>query len=162
MSDVNSASLRKALGYFGTGVCVVTAMQETEHVAMTINSFSSVSLEPALILWSIRNESRLLDTFVSGDTFNISILAEDQVDLSNRCARGGRNPLLDHEYEMGCNGQPVLVGALTTFECLKWSAIPAGDHITIFGEVTHLHHNDKGKPLMFYSGSYSYLQKMAS
>ena len=157
MSVVDPKSLRQAVGRFGTGVCVITTTQDETPIAMTVNSFSSVSLDPALVLWSIRNESGLFEAFTKGESFNINILAEDQQDLSDRCAGKTQHMLSSREYRAGFNGQPVIYGALTTLECNLWSTYEAGDHAIILGEVSALHSSDKNKPLLFFSGGYTLL-----
>lgn len=154
MDMIDSHALRQAVGRFGTGVCVVTTMVKSEPIGMTVNSFTSVSLEPALVLWNIRNESGLFSAFVNNDSFNINILSQEQREISNRCAGKQKEPLRKHEFRLGSNGQPVIFGALTTLECRLWSTKTAGDHEIIIGEVTALHKGEKSKPLLFYAGQY--------
>jgi len=154
MDKIDSLALRKAVGRFGTGVCVVTTMANDNAAAMTVNSFTSVSLEPALVLWNIRNESGLFNAFVNGESFNINILARHQRELSNRCAGKSNNPLNEDDYFLGSNGQPVIAGALATLECRLWSTKPAGDHEIVIGEVTTLHNSETQNPLLFYCGQY--------
>lgn len=154
MDMMDSHALRQAVGRFGTGVCVVTTMVKSEPIGMTVNSFTSVSLKPALVLWNIRNESGLFSAFVNNDSFNINILSQDQREISNRCSGKHKDPLRKHEFCLGSNGQPVIFGALTTLECRLWSTKPAGDHEIIIGEVTALHKGEKRKPLLFYAGQY--------
>ena len=154
MDKLESLALRQAVGRFGTGVCVVTAMVKGEPVGMTVNSFTSVSLEPPLVLWNIRNESGLFSAFTNCESFNINILSQEQRELSNRCSGKDKQPLCKNEYSSGSNGQPVISGALTTLECSLWSTKPAGDHEIIIGKVTALHKGEKHKPLLFYAGQY--------
>lgn len=154
MDKIDCHALRQAVGRFGTGVCVVTTMVKGEPVGMTVNSFTSVSLEPALVLWNIRNESGLFSAFVNSESFNINILSREQREISSRCSEKDKEPLCKNDYRPGSNGQPVIFGALTTLECRLWSTKPAGDHEIIIGEVTALHNGEMHKPLLFYAGQY--------
>lgn len=154
MNKIDGLALRQALGRFGTGVCVITTMIDGKPVAMTVNSFTSVSLDPALVLWNIRKESGLFNAFSKGKSFNVNILSQQQRELSNRCAGKNQSPLNDSEYSIGENGQAVISGTLATLECDLWATKAAGDHEIIIGEVSRLHTGAAANPLLFYSGGY--------
>lgn len=123
---------------------------------MTVNSFAAVSLDPALVLWSIQNTSDCFDQFTQCDRYGISVLQCSQEALSNRYARS-----MDHQVEASDltrdeQGTPLISGALATFSC-RTSAIHAGgDHHIIVGEVETFTSVD-GEPLLFFGGGYKSL-----
>ena len=98
---MDSSQFRQALGAFATGICLVTVRDGTlGPLAMTVNSFSSVSLEPALVLWSIQNSSDHLQLYTESPHFGISILSAEQAELSTHYAqRGGHSALEEHFVE---------------------------------------------------------------
>ncbi len=155
----DSREFRDALGSFATGVCVITANPEGyQPFGMTVNSFASVSLDPALILWSLQNNSECMPAFDKADRFAVNVLTTEQQDLSNLYAKKGDHQLAAEHFRLGKTGSPVLRGALTTFECKIWARHPGGDHLILVGEVEEMSTNPNGKPLLFHSGSYGELR----
>ena len=153
--SLDPIELRNTFGRFATGVCVITAHNQAgEAFGMTINSFSSVSLEPALLLWNIQNNSDCYADFAASEKFNVNILAADQMDLSNALAKKNEHQLPEGSFVLGENGEPVLNGVLASFECNVWARYPGGDHEILVGEVTRLISNEGDEPLMFFSGRY--------
>lgn len=151
-----SRDFRDALGSFATGICVITANPDGyEPFGMTVNSFASVSLDPALVLWSLQNNSECLPAFEKADGFAVNILTTEQQELSNYYAKKGDHSLEKESYRLGKTGLPVLRGALTTFECKVWARYPGGDHVILVGEVKEMSTNPNGKPLLFHSGRYA-------
>lgn len=151
----DSREFRNALGTFSTGVCVVTANPEGgEPVGMTVNSFAAVSLDPALVLWSLQNDSDCAAIFEKTDQFAINILANDQVDLSNHYATKGEHLLVAEHFHLGASGIPILQGAITHFECDIWARYPGGDHRILVGEVTAMDSIPDKQPLLFSAGQY--------
>ncbi|MFK7977093.1 MAG: flavin reductase family protein [Halioglobus sp.] len=154
--------LRDALGQFATGVCLITVVSEAgEALAMTANSFSSVSLDPPLILWSLQNNSDVFDAFASPKHFAINVLNSNQLDQSNYYARKEQHQLQDEHFSSGKHGAPIIKGALASFECELDATHPAGDHLIIIGRVVDMHRADAGDPLLFFSGGYRYLSAPA-
>ncbi|MCR8924277.1 flavin reductase family protein [Dasania sp. GY-MA-18] len=146
---------RKALGKFPTGVCVVAAEPEGEApFGMTINSFSSVSLDPPLVLWSIQNNSECFPLFEKAATFSINILADDQQDISNTYAKKGSHELAAEHFHMGAANMPVINGAIASFECKVWARYPGGDHVILVGEVVEMEEGELKKPILFHDGAY--------
>lgn len=146
---------RNALGTFTTGVCVVTANPEgVAPFGMTVNSFASVSLDPALILWSIQNDSECLEGFDKASRFAVNILAVDQMALSNQYAAKGDHALDPAHFRLGRSGLPLLRGVVTSFECNVWARYPGGDHTILVGEVTAMENNPNKLPLLFSAGKY--------
>ncbi|MGA0336773.1 MAG: flavin reductase family protein [Luminiphilus sp.] len=145
---------RQALGRFATGVCLVTVDDpELGPLATTVNSFSSVSLDPPLVLWSIQNSSDHLAVYTQCQHFGISVLSSEQGALSGQYAqRGGHSVQADH-FTTGPQGEPKLIDALAHFTCAAYAVHPGGDHQIIVGEVLQFESRNAA-PLIFYNGGY--------
>ena len=167
-SDNQSASidnrlLRNTLGAFPTGVCLVTTIdKEGKREGMTINSFSSVSLTPPLILWSIRNDARSASTFIHEPHFNLSILAASQHDLAMHFARPAPDKFSSHEhhFEDAQNKSPKLLESVATYDCTVYSRHQEGDHMILIGKVTKFSSSDL-PPLFFHKGKMGSIQELA-
>ena len=153
--NIDGRELRNALGRFATGVCVITTVNEQGiAVGMTANSFSSVSLDPPLVLWSLQNGSEIYDTFASPRRYAINVLSKEQLELSNQYARKGDHHLSPEHYRLGRYGAPLIRGALVSFECELHAAHEGGDHLIIVGRVVDVCSRPGGDPLLFFSGAY--------
>ncbi len=150
----DSGDFRQALGRFATGVCLVTVNDpELGPLATTVNSFSSVSLDPPLVLWSIQSSSDHLGVYTDCEHFGISVLTANQATLSGHYAeRGGHNALPEH-FVAGSAGEPKLIDSLAHFCCATHAVHPGGDHQIIVGEVLGFE-SMEADPLVFYSGGY--------
>lgn len=147
-------ALRNALGRFATGVTVITTRCPSgKLVGLTANSFSSVSLDPPMVLWSLRRNAASLQSFSGSRHFAVNVLAADQEGLSNHFAKPSSDRFADIEHAIGLAGCPVLPGTLATFECRLESEVEGGDHIIFLGRVLRATYRD-GVPLIFASGSY--------
>lgn len=156
--SIDQREFRNALGKFATGITVVTAKDSNGGlIGVTINSFASVSLEPPMVLFSLKNESPLCDIFATTETFNIGILSADQQDLSNLFAGPTDNKFDQVEWSEGNNGVPVLSGTMANLECKRAAAYLGGDHTIFVGEVTTLHQSDKEDALLYFKGGYKTL-----
>jgi flavin reductase (DIM6/NTAB) family NADH-FMN oxidoreductase RutF len=153
--DLQARQLRDALGRFATGVCLITVVTESgQALALTANSFSSVSLDPPLVLWSLQNSSDVYDIYASASEFAINVLALEQLDLSNLYARKGEHLLDPAHYSLGQHGAPVIRDALVAFECGQHATHEGGDHLIIIGEVRSVTAREEGVPLLFFGGAY--------
>ena len=154
LTSFDSRQLRNVLGTFTTGVTIVTTRDANgvPH-GVTANSFSSVSLEPPLVLWSQALTSRSLPAFRDSDHFAVNILADDQVAVSQHFARQQEDKFANMEYSDGLGGVPVLQGTVAHFECVKVASYPAGDHIIYLGRVERVSHSGR-RPLAFAHGRY--------
>lgn len=151
--------LRNAFGRFATGVCVITAHPEgQEPLGMTVNSFSSVSLDPPLLLWSIQNDSECVPAFNATNRFAVNILTVAQRDLSKQYARKGEHTLQADHFRNGSTGVPILRDTLASFECEMWQRYEGGDHVILVGKVLAVEHGGEAKPLVFFSGAYQEIQ----
>lgn len=152
---VNDAQhLRHALGRFATGVTIVTCLDgDGQRVGLTANSFNALSLDPPLILWSLRLKSPSLRAFAAASHFAVNVLARDQVALSRHFARSGTDKFALGEWSQGAGGVPVLAGSVARFECSQHVAHQAGDHMLFIGHVLHVHEH-AGAPLVYQGGRY--------
>jgi 4-hydroxyphenylacetate 3-hydroxylase, reductase component len=134
---------RRALGHFATGVTIVTAQAQGQRAGMTANSFSSVSLDPPLVLWSIDKGSHSLPVFEQAEGFAVNVLASDQMDLASRFARSGTDKFAGVDWHPGLSGAPCLPGAAARFECRRHAIVDAGDHFILLGRVERYQHSDR-------------------
>ncbi len=155
---IDKRKLRDAMGSFATGVCVVTTADGVAPLGMTINSFSSVSLEPPLVLWSIQYTSDCFDAFNNAQKFAINILSEEQQQHSAIYSRRSEHQLDAAHYSLGRTGAPVLRDSLATFECRTWARYPGGDHLILVGEVLALTTRPSGRALLFHRGQYAQIR----
>lgn len=144
---------RKCLGQFATGVAIVTASVNGELVGLTVNSFSSVSLTPPLILWSIAESSNSYAKFCVACSYTINVLADDQIELSKHFAKSGPNKFASVAWSTGKNGAPVLDSVAAFFECDHESEHRGGDHLILVGRVRRAVHFDRNA-LLFAQGRY--------
>ena len=159
-SQLDSRAFRNALGRFATGVAIVTAIDQDGHpVGLTINSFSAVSLEPALVLWCLDNRSHNLAAFSRAGHHAINILAADQEELSNRFATWPADRFAGLDWHPGIGGVPVLPGCCAVFEVANETAHLAGDHTVFIGRVEHFGANTALAPLLFHAGRYARLRE---
>ncbi|WP_327135936.1 flavin reductase family protein (plasmid) [Streptomyces sp. NBC_01343] len=153
------ADFRQAMSRFCTGVTVIACGTGASTEAMTANSLTSVSLDPLLLLVSIRTTGRLHPRLADGAAFSVSVLAEEQQYLSGLFARPDR-PAGEAAYERlggwtGANGTALAAGALAAFECTVEAAYPGGDHTLFLGRVTAVHQGRTAhRPLVFYAGGH--------
>lgn len=150
--DDASRDYRRALGSFATGVTVVTAEDREGPLGLTVNSFTSVSLEPRLVLWCLDDICDRRHVFHTAERFAVNVLAAEDHEHSRRFSRGAGR-LEAAEMEEGRTGVPLLKGALARFECETRERIQMGDHQIIIGEVIAYDARD-GDGLVFFRGRY--------
>jgi 4-hydroxyphenylacetate 3-hydroxylase, reductase component len=151
---VDSKAFRRCLSNFSTGVTIITAKYKDQFVGMTANSFSSLSLDPPLILWSIRKDSSNYEAFLKSSHFAVHFLSVDQVELSNKFAKSGNDKFDGIECVAGTFGSPVITGVNSLLECELSSMHEGGDHMIIVGRVRRFS-NFNTKPLLFTQGRYA-------
>lgn len=148
-------ALRAALGRYTTGVTIITCRSaDGRAVGLTANSFSALSLEPPLVLWSLRRASSVLAHFAASPVFAVNVLAEGQVELSRRFASREADKFAEGTWRDGLGGAPLLDGSAATFECRLVSQQTAGDHVLFIGEVLHHRHAADEPALAFHAGHY--------
>ena len=156
--NIDTRLYRRTCGQFVTGITVVTTLDSHGHPhGMTVNSFSSVSLDPPLVLVSIDLKNAILGHFISSSWFAINILAEHQEDLSRRFSRPSENRFIGVDWHAGPSGTPLLDGVLAQLECSVLRTFEAGDHTVLIGQVRRAG-STEGKPLVFFDSAYHNLK----
>lgn len=146
---------RDALGSFATGVAIVTTVGEAgAPVGLTCNSFSSVSLSPPLVLWSLSLRSPNLANFLQAPHFAVNVLAADQADLARRFAQSIPDKFDNVPFVPGAAGVPLIKDAAAQLECRNETRYYSGDHVIFIGHVLHYGWRDC-TPLVFCRGRYS-------
>jgi flavin reductase (DIM6/NTAB) family NADH-FMN oxidoreductase RutF len=145
-----SRAYRDALGRFATGVTIITIGGTPGPMGYTANSFSSVSMEPPLVLWSIARSARRYHHFAEAPHFAVHVLGADQAELIQRFHRSGQgfDGLM---HDLNSQGVPLLSGVLARFECEKHATHEGGDHRIVVGRVQRVVCKD-GAPLVFSRG----------
>ena len=162
-TTTDAVSFRQSLGCFPTGVCLVSTVSDSgKREGMTINSFASVSLEPPLILWSIRNDARSADAFIGSRCFVLSVLAASQRALAQHFARSAPDKFADWEleFESGLGGCPRLRHSAATFECVTYSRYAEGDHTILLGRVER-HTRSAAPAILLHQGQMGSLWDLA-
>ncbi len=149
----DSRAFRRSLGMFATGVTVVTARAGDALVGVTANSFTSVSLDPPLVLWSIDKASTSLPVFMAGTHFAVNVLAQGQMALSNHFAKTAPDKFDAVDWTPGAGGAPLIPGTAAVFECRRAVEHDAGDHILMVGHVERHARFDRDV-LLFHGGKY--------
>ncbi|KAK0341900.1 hypothetical protein LTR94_024509 [Friedmanniomyces endolithicus] len=148
-------TLRDALGCFATGVTVVTTTDEQGRpIGLTANSFSSVSLDPPLILFCLAKSSSNLERFRQAEHFAINVLHIGQQPMSGAFARANAERFDGIAWEVWETGAPILSGSLASFECLTDQVVEAGDHLVFIGRVTRARFEPRRDPLLYFRGRY--------
>jgi flavin reductase (DIM6/NTAB) family NADH-FMN oxidoreductase RutF len=151
---ITSLGLRSALGRFATGVTIITCRDATgAPVGLTANSFGSISLDPPLVQWSLRQASSRIAVFQAATHFAVNVLAETQVDLSRRFASQEADKFAEGVWADGLGGSPVLTGCAAVFECRTEACHEVGDHVLFIGRVLQLADLSVA-PLLFQGGHY--------
>ena len=136
MTTFDPRALRDAFGTFMTGVTVVTSHDgEGQPIGFTANSFTSVSLDPPLLLVSLSKRSSNFDALTSASSFAVNILSENQEDISNRFARPVADRYADLDWQTGPHGSPLIGGVAAWFDCSMHKTVDAGDHVLLIGQV---------------------------
>lgn len=147
-----SIAYRRALGVYPTGVTVVTCEDGQGPLGLTANSFTSVSLDPPLILWCLHNQSDRRHAFGVAERFAVNVLAADDQAVSQRFA-GHAHRIEPEELDSAPGHAPLLKGALARLDCVTHKRFELGDHTVIVGRVTAFDTRD-GEALLFFRGRY--------
>ena len=150
-------AFRLCLGQYPTGVSIVTARHGEKTVGMAVNSFAAVSLDPALVLWSIRCESGSAAAFLEASHFAISVLSSRQVEVSQLFGSGHEDRFKLTSWTAGIGGAPLIDGAIAHLECRLAKVYEGGDHWILIGQVER-YTRSTGEPLVFAQGQYAVSQ----
>ncbi len=150
---------RSALGCFATGVCIMTTRRpDGKREGLTCNSFSSVSLTPPMVLWSLSRKANSVAAFVDAEFFAVNVLAAEQQEISTHFARSAEDKftVIEHLLTDGLGSVPLIEGCVARFECRNQFQNYGGDHIVFIGTVERFAYWDR-PPLIFHRGRYGNL-----
>ena len=157
---VDLYDFRRCLSRFATGVTIVTCSDAEAHpFGVTANSFSSVSLDPTLVLWNIAKVTKSLQAFLNAQYFAINILRDGQQPLSNHFSKSEHHIFEGIDYSLNQYGAPILPDTLACLECSTDAIHDCGDHYIIVGQVEDFRVEDT-EPLVFFGGKYRSLETM--
>jgi flavin reductase (DIM6/NTAB) family NADH-FMN oxidoreductase RutF len=154
--------LKKNFSLFATGIAIAaTINKKGQHSAITINSLTSLSLTPPLLLFCIDNKSANLEAFKKNQYFSLSILSQSQQGLAQEFSKTQNQSKWGHEpHFFGQFGSPIFSNSLGYFECQRHQIIKAGDHHIIIGEIFDFAQLSNQKPLIYNQGSYAQLAEL--
>lgn len=155
---LDTSAFRAAAGRFATGVTIVTTMSETVPIGVTANSFTSVSLDPPLILVCLGKALGCVDAFSDTEHFAVNVLRSAQRDTSVRFATKGIDRFNGTDWNMSETNTPLLDDALARIECLKHSQMDYGDHTIFIGRVLSCTYDPAEEPLLYFGGEYRSLE----
>jgi flavin reductase (DIM6/NTAB) family NADH-FMN oxidoreductase RutF len=162
LTTIEQQHFRRVCSKYATGITILTVLDSGgAPQGMTVNSFTSVSLSPPLILVCIDRQTSILSHFMLGTRFGVNVLHEDQKELSTWFARSGHDRFSGMAWTMGETGAPVLPGMLATIECEVTQMIEAGDHLVVIGAALHATWRE-GQPLVYFNSSYQGLKSGTS
>jgi flavin reductase (DIM6/NTAB) family NADH-FMN oxidoreductase RutF len=153
MPEEDLAEYRRVIGGFATGVAVVTSALGDEPHGMTINSLTSVSLDPIIVFIALQLGTRTARAVTERRKFVVNLLDDGQEPLSARFARHGEDHFEDLEFDWSEDGLPVLRGGLGWLSCGVEATTKVGDHLTVLGRVESVEYRS-GKPLLFFRGKH--------
>lgn len=153
----DAASFRETLGHFATGVTIITAIDDGEPVGMAANSFTSVSLDPPLVLFCAAKSSTTWPRIRNARQFTVNILDEHQEELCRLFAQKGADRFGQVEWHRSAAGSPVLGDVHAYIDCEAWAEYEGGDHVIVVGRVLELGVSADAGPLLFYRGDYGRL-----
>ena len=152
---LDSRELRNVLGCFGTGVTVVTTLDKNgQKVGLTANSFSSVSLDPPIVLWSLSKQSKSVNAFMQSSRFVINVLSMEQLPLSKQFSQPLDDRFIGVSSSEGLGSLPVLNDCAANIECRAVSSQEVGDHILFLGQIERYNYLEK-ETLLFCNGAYA-------
>lgn len=154
--DIDGRRFRDVLGNWATGVSVITAVHDGEPVGLAANSFTSVSLDPPLVLFCAGKESTTWPRIQAAGAYAVNVLAADQAELSKVFAQKGADRFVGVDYHSGATGSPILDGVLAYLDCEIEAEHDAGDHVLVVGRVVDLDiPRADAEPLLFFRGGYT-------
>lgn len=154
--SIDPREFRNAIGCFATGITVITTIDEDGRpIGLTANSFTSLSLDPPMVLFCLDRTVTSFDRFRKDSPFNVNILGADQEDISTRFAKSGEEKWNGFAFTAGLNSCPLLPGSIASFECRTVDLFVGGDHVIVTGEVTCMATAEGDpEPILYYRGQY--------
>jgi len=154
-TDLDTPRLRRVLGEFATGVAVVAAESDAGPVGMTVNSFTSVSLDPPMVLVCLANTASTTRAVTASGAFGVSILGRDQRGICDTFAAKHADKFAGVSCGATHRGAPLIDDALAHLDCRVSRVLPAGDHVVVIGTVEGATATGNGEPLTFFRGTLS-------
>lgn len=152
---IEAATFRQVLGYYPTGVCVVTALDSDGNLcAMVVGTFTSVSIDPPLVGFLPDKRSSSWPAIQKAGHFCVNVLAADQMDMCRQLAVSGPGKFTGVEYTVSKHNLPILAGAMVSIECRMHSVTDAGDHWFVLSDVLGLEALRDAEPMLFFRGKY--------
>ena len=148
---VGGAELRRAMGHWATGISVITTDHAGSVAGLVSNSFTSVSLDPALVSWAVDKRSSSFDVWNSTDNFAVHILSETDRGLVQRFVAKGTDKFAGLAWEPGVLGSPIVAAGIPRIECRLWQRVDAGDHVILIGEAVSVSDPESFRPLTNHS-----------
>ena len=165
MNDVisfDSATFRRVLGHYPTGVCVVTAVEaDGAPVGMVVGSFTSVSLDPPLVAFFPAKTSQSWAGLAAVGKFCVNVLASDQQALCRQLSGRGEDKFAGVSHRVSANGSPILDNVVAWIDCTLDAVHEAGDHYIVLGKVIALEVDRPESPLLFFQGNYGEFSLLA-
>jgi 3-hydroxy-9,10-secoandrosta-1,3,5(10)-triene-9,17-dione monooxygenase reductase component len=156
---VEPEQMREVLGHFASGVTVVTALTEAGPIGFTCQSFSSLSLDPPLVVFAPGRSSTTWPRLRDLGRFCVNVLAEGQDDVSQNFARSGVDKFEGVRWTTSTGGSPVLDGVVAWIDAALWAEYDGGDHTLVAAQVLDLGADAERRPLLFHRGAYGFLQR---
>lgn len=147
-SEVAATELRSVMRHWATGICVVTTATAGRRAGLVMNSFASVSLNPALVSWCVDKASTSLDIWMETDNFSIHVLDQDDAHYVPRFAQRGVDKFQGLKTHVGATGAPALPDAAVWLDCRLWTRYEGGDHVILVGRVDQITQPDSFDPLL--------------
>ncbi len=157
--SIEPRDFRDTVGCFATGITIITTIEaDGTPIGLTANSFTSLSLDPPMVLFCLDQNVASFDAFQAGGHFAVNILSSAQQDLSSRFAKSGPDKWDGVTFDTWDTGSPILPGCLASMECTVSSISEGGDHVIVIGEVVRMAraHGDV-MPLLYFRGGYANL-----
>jgi flavin reductase (DIM6/NTAB) family NADH-FMN oxidoreductase RutF len=157
--DLDPGQYRHVMSRFATGVTVVSTVLDGVRYGLTVNSFTSVSLDPLLVLFCCENDCAFYPPVLAAGRWGVSVLSDSQAEVSAWFAIRGQPGVDQFSHRSGVRvgpalGVPLLAGSLATFECRTWTTYEGGDHTVVIGEVVDAATQTDGDPLLYFGGHY--------
>jgi flavin reductase (DIM6/NTAB) family NADH-FMN oxidoreductase RutF len=159
---VDTEDFKEALSQWGTGVTIVTTCWEGRNYGVTINSFTSLSLDPLLILFGLRQQSSVHEIFCKAPFFAVTILSDKQAQLSEIFTHSSQVSWSEIPFYMSSQKCPLFRDSLVSLECQSFQTYAVGDHEVIIGHVVETYQGDEKKPLLYFQRQYWQLGEMLS
>jgi flavin reductase (DIM6/NTAB) family NADH-FMN oxidoreductase RutF len=156
--EFDSRDFRRAMGCFATGITIVSTLAPGgARIGLTVNSFSSVSLDPPLVSFCLARSASRYAEFMATDHYAVNVVGAAQQAFSSKFARTGEGDWGDLPMETWETGAPILPGAIANIECTVHDRFDAGDHVIMVGRVLRLRTDPDVPPLLYYQGAYRLL-----